>query len=101
MSHVRLTAGRPFCAGTHGPEHLECVKDRALQDKSQGESGSLKDIGGETNLQMADEDCVVHEYIPSAKVRTISEFEEEPILDFLITFITIIMEALCILAQSI
>ena len=74
MSHVRLTAGRPFCAGTHGPEHLECVKDRALQDKSQGESGSLKDIGGETNLQMADEDCVVHEYIPSAKVRTISEF---------------------------
>jgi hypothetical protein len=61
---ILLTAGRPFCAGTHDPELLEWMKDRALQDKSQVDFDFLKGLEDEIKLQMAKEKWRGTGYVP-------------------------------------
>lgn len=73
LFEVLLNAGRPFCTGTHDPEILAWIGDRAEDDKDLVEVGFLKGLADCAKPKLQSQGWRVAEYVPFGSSRVAYE----------------------------
>jgi proline dehydrogenase len=70
---VLLNAGRPFCIGTHDPDILAWIGERAEDDRGLVELGFLKGLADCAKVQLQSQGWRVAEYVPFGHSRVAYE----------------------------